>query len=251
MIKNMVSIITPCYNGSRFISQTIDSVLAQSWRRWEMIIVDDGSTDHSAEIIEKYSGKDRRIKYVYQENAGSAAARNRGIRLARGQYIALLDADDLWDPDFLRRQIHFMKRKDAVCVFSSYRRIDEWGKEVLRPTIAKKQISLKEMKIMNQIGCLTGLYDITRHGKIYLREELKSLRDDYAYWYDIVSLENRAYGNRRILASYRVLSDSTTGNKKKLIAKQYKFYRTYLQEPPWVAVKNTIIWGIIGMFKFF
>ena len=85
---------------------------------------------------------------------------------------------------------------------------------------------------------------------MYLKEELKSLRDDYAYWYDIVALENKAYGNPEILAAYRVLSNSTTGNKKKLITKQYSFYRNYLNENSLTAMVNVLRWGIAGIRKF-
>lgn len=250
MKAGLVSIITPCYNGEKYISETIESVIAQTYLNWEMIIVDDGSVDNSAEVVNRYISKDPRIKLIQQANAGSAAARNNGIRRAEGQYIALLDADDLWHSDFLKKQIAFMKNKDAICVCCSYRRIDEQSKEIMHPTYAKEVITTKDMRVMNYIGCLSGLYDTTRHGKIYLKESLKSIRDDYAYWYDIVALENRAYGNNEILADYRVLSNSTTGNKKKLIKKQYDFYRTYLNENPVEAMINLIRWGVSGIRKF-
>ena len=120
----------------------------------------------------------------------------------------------------------------------------------MRPTYAKPVVNRRNMRVMNYIGCLTGLYDSERYGKIYLHEELKSLRDDYAYWYDIVSLEDRAYGNPEILADYRVISDSTTSDKKKLVKKQYMFYRTYLRENPFMALINVIRWGIAGVIKF-
>ena len=101
MVEDLVSIITPCYNGGKYIAETIDSVIAQSYSRWEMIIVDDGSTDNSGEIVRQYMAKEPRIRFLQQKNAGSAAARNNGIRNANGRFIALLDADDLWDPQFL------------------------------------------------------------------------------------------------------------------------------------------------------
>ena len=248
MEEGLVSIITPCYNGAKYIRETIDSVIAQTYPKWEMIIVDDGSKDNSAEIVRGYT--DERIHLIQQKNAGSAAARNNGIRQCNGQYIALLDADDLWKQDFLKKQIAFMKKRKAVCVFCSYERIDRHSKQILHPTMAKKKITTKDMRVMNQIGCLSGLYDCSKHGKIYLREELKSLRDDYAYWYDIVALEDAAYGNPEILASYRVLDTSTTGNKKKLIKKQYQFYRTHLKESVPEAAINTFIWGMCGLKKF-
>jgi len=248
MEEGLVSIITPCYNGAKYIKETIDSVIAQTYPKWEMLIVDDGSKDNSADIVRSYTEK--RIRLIQQKNAGSAAARNNGIRQCNGQYIALLDADDVWKPDFLKKQIAFMKKRKAVCVFCSYERIDGQSKKILHPTIAKKKITTKDMRVMNQIGCLSGLYDSSKHGKIYLREELKSLRDDYAYWYDIVALEDAAYGNPEILASYRVLDTSTTGNKKKLIKKQYQFYRTHLKESVPEAAINTFIWGMCGLKKF-
>lgn len=250
MVEGLVSIITPCYNGSRYITETIESVINQTYAKWEMIVIDDGSKDNSADIVREYSQKDNRIMLIQQKNAGSAAARNNGICRAEGQYIALLDADDLWEPGFLEKQIKFMKEKDAVCVFCSYKRINEKSEEILRATYAKEVITTKDMMVMNYIGCLTGLYDTSRHGKLFLKEELKSIRDDYAYWYDVVALEDKAYGNREVLAKYRVLSNSTTGNKGKLIGKQYRFYRNYLKEVPFVAVVNVVRWGMAGLRKF-
>lgn len=250
MKSGMVSIITPCYNGAKYITETIESVIAQTYLDWEMIVVDDGSKDQSADIVKKYVEKDRRVKLVQQPNAGSAAARNNGIRRANGQYIALLDADDIWKPTFLEKQIAFMKLHDAICVASAYDHIDGFSRPILRTTNVKYKITISNMRIMNQIGCLTGLYDCSKYGKIYLHEELKSLRDDYAYWYDIVKLEGVAYGNPEVLACYRVINSSMTGNKKKLIRIQYRFYRNYLNENLLEAIINVIRWGIAGIMKF-
>lgn len=250
MTTGLVSIITPCYNGEKYIAQTIDSVIAQTYKEWEMIIVDDGSKDGSADLVRKYMESEPRIKFIQQANAGSAAARNNGIRNCEGQYIALLDADDLWEPEFLEEQIKFMKEKNATCVYCSYKCIDEDSNEILSPVICKEEITTKDMMITNYIGCLSGLYDSSKHGKVYLREELKSMRDDYAYWLDIVKLDDKAYGNQKILARYRVLANSTTGNKKKLIGKQYKFYREYLKLGVVKSTINLVRWGLMGLKKY-
>ena len=250
MIDGMVSIITPCFNGAKYISETINSVLAQTYQNWEMIIVDDGSKDDSAKIVQSYTQNEPRIRLIQQKNAGSAAARNNGIRQAEGQYIALLDADDFWEPDVLHTQIAFMVEKKAVCVCSSYRRVDERSEEICRVTKAKPIITVKDMFRRNYIGCLSGLYDSKKYGKVYLREELKSIRDDYAYWLDIVKLEGKAYGNPEILASYRVLANSTTGKKTKLIKRQYCFYREYLGLNTLRSLVNTLIWGMTGILNF-
>ena len=169
---------------------------------------------------------------------------------AQGRYIALLDADDLWEPDFLEKQLAFMDANKAICVCSAYRHIDEAGREIQHPTVPLPRITPKDMRVMNRIGCLTGLYDSRKHGKIFLHEELRSIRDDYAYWYDIVCLEGEALGNQQILARYRVQTASTTGNKVKLVSKQYHFYRQYLKQNALTACLNTLRWGISGIRKF-
>ncbi len=250
MREDLVSIITPCYNSERYIAETIESVVSQTFQSWEMIIVDDGSGDETAEIVNRFAGRDPRIQYISQQNSGSAAARNNGIRRAEGRYIALLDSDDLWLPEFLERQLRFMKEKDAAVVFCSYSRIGEKSEDILRPEYAKETVAVKDMQTMNYIGCLSGLYDTKRYGKVFLREELKSVRDDYAYWYDIVALAGMAYGNPEILAKYRVLAGSTTGNKRKLIKKQYQFYRNYLRLGAARSIRNTLLWGMSGLRKF-
>ena len=125
MQAGLVSIITPLYNGEKYVAQTIESVLAQTYPHWEMIVVNDGSRDRSEQIVREYTERDPRIKLFSQPNGGSASARNNGIRRAEGQYIALLDADDLWEPFFLESQLALMRDKGALLVYGSHKRIDE------------------------------------------------------------------------------------------------------------------------------
>lgn len=186
MEKGLVSIITPMYNGGRYVAQTIETVLQQTYPYWEMIIIDDGSKDNGPAIVQAYADKDPRIQLYAQANGGSAAARNNGIRRAKGQYIALLDSDDLWHPDFLEKQIKLMKDKEVLLVYSSHSRIDEENREILAPFIAPEKVDYNSMLKTCSISCLTGLYDTSVYGKIYLREEFKSLRDDYIYWLEII-----------------------------------------------------------------
>lgn len=250
MEKGLVSIITPIYNGEKYVRETIASVLRQTYPKWEMIVVDDGSKDNSAAVVREYAEKDARISLVQQPNGGSASARNNGIRRANGQYIALLDADDLWEPEFLESQLSLMKEKGALVVHASYKRIDETSKEILRPYAAKKIVTYKQMQMTNHIACLTGLYDTSKYGKVFLREELKSIRDDYAYWLDIVKLAGKSYGNQKVLASYRVMASSTTGKKKKLIKAQFNFYYRYQKLGLMRSVAYTMYWGTLGVLKF-
>ena len=242
MKEGLVSIITPVYNGEKYISETIESVIKQTYLDWEMIVVDDGSKDGSAAIVRRYAEKESRITLLQQPNGGSASARNNGIRYANGQYIALLDSDDLWDPDFLKSQLALMKEKNTICVHGSYKRINENSEVILKAWKAKKEVTYKQMQMTNHIACLTGLYDTSKFGKIYLKEELRSIRDDYAYWLDVVKLAGVSYGNQYVLASYRVISSSTTGKKKKLIRAQFYFYYHYQRLGLFNVLGNT--WSI-------
>lgn len=249
-MNEKVSIITPCYNGAKYIGETIESVMAQDYEDWEMIIVNDGSSDNSAEVIRQYTAKDPRIRLINQKNGGSANARNHGIREASGRYICLLDADDVWYPSFLSEQLSFMKENNAAVVCSSYEHIDENSHVFGETDHCMPVIRTKDMYVMNRIGCLTGVYDAGTYGKVFLKEELKSLRDDYAYWLECVEKTGVAYGNQKILAKYRVLGSSTTGNKKKLVKVQWRFYREYLHLNPLQACTNIIRWGFAGLRKF-
>lgn len=220
-----VSIITPLYNGERFVGKTIESVIAQTYGDWEMIIINDGSKDRSPEICREYAAKEARIKVFDQPNGGSAAARNNGIRRAVGRYIALLDADDTWMPYFLESQLELMRQKDATLVFGSHLRIDEEDRECLAPFRVPPYVTYKDMLKTCYISCLTGLYDTSRFGKVFLHEEFRSLRDDYVYWLEIIKKCKVAYGNQRIIGSYRILGSSISRNKKKVILPQYRVYR--------------------------
>ena len=126
----MVSIITPAYNSEKYIAETILSVLAQSYQNWEMIIIDDSSTDKTAEIISSFQEKDSRIKYIYNStNKGSAYSRNVALQKAKGKWIAFLDSDDLWHPKKLEKQIEFMKKNNYHFSYTNYCEIDENSKE--------------------------------------------------------------------------------------------------------------------------
>lgn len=248
--NDLVSIITPLYNGERFVSATIDSVLSQTYTHWEMIIVNDGSTDHSVEIVQSYINKDDRIKLYSQFNAGAASARNNGIRRAKGRYIAMLDSDDLWDSNYLQSQIDFIQNKGAAVVCAAYRFIDENSHEILSPNIPPTEILQKHMRITNRVGCLTGIFDVEKIGKHYFKEELHTLREDYAFWLELVAKVGAIYGNQSVIASYRVW-DSFTGNKFKLIKAQFRFYYEYQQLGLLRSVYNLLYWGLRGIKKFY
>lgn len=250
MKNNKISIITPLYNGERFVGKTIESVLSQTYTDWEMIVINDGSKDSGPQIVEEYCQRDERIKLITQANGGSASARNNGIRRATGRYIALLDADDTWMPTFLESQLRLMSETGAMLVYGSHLRIDENGKEILKPFIVPEKIEYKDLLKTCCISCLTGLYDTSKYGKVYLREEFKSLRDDYVYWLEIIKKCGFACGNQEIIGSYRILTQSASRKKRKVIIPQYKVYRNVEKLGMLKSLYYLAHWAINGFIKY-
>ncbi|UTJ07345.1 glycosyltransferase family 2 protein [Arcobacter roscoffensis] len=221
-----VSIITPSYNSKEVISRTIDSVLSQTYQNWEMIIVDDVSKDNSNEIIKEYTEKDNRIKLInLDKNSGPAVARNKAIAEAKGRYIAFLDADDLWKPKKLEKQISFMTEKDCALSYSSYETMTEEGKLLDKVIMPPSKLSYKDLLKTNYIGCLTAIYDTQKVGKVYM--PLIKKRQDYGLWLKILKKTDYAYCIEEPLATYRLMSNSVSSNKFKLLKYNYLLFREY------------------------
>lgn len=250
MDNNLVSIITPLYNGERFLAQTIESVLAQTYSDWEMLIINDGSTDGSEALALSYAEKDDRIHVYSQPNGGSASARNHGIRRAKGRYIALLDSDDLWEPWFIEQQLNLLHHHRCQLVYGAHKRIDENGEEILRPFIPPEKVTYNDMLMTCSITCLTGLYDTKPYGKVFLHEEFRSLRDDYIYWLEILRKCGVAYGNQGVVGSYRMSDKSVSANKWKVVKPQYLVYRHVQKLGVVKSVLYLISWAWHGLIKY-
>ena len=220
----LVSFITPSYNSAKFVSETILSVQAQTISDWELVIVNDGSTDNSPNIINSFAKNDHRIRIINQNNSGSAAARNNALRNATGRYICFLDADDILAPNFISSQLNYIRTNNAALVFASYNRIDVSGKIILRPFIVPSKVDYNGLLKTCSISCLTAMYDREKVGEHYFNEDLRSMRDDYVFWLSMLKKINIAYGNKEILGSYRIMTQSTTGNKRKVIKPQFDVY---------------------------
>jgi len=224
-MNSLVSIVTPSYKSARFISQTIESVLVQTYQNWEMIIVDDCSPDNANEIIEKYTKKDSRIKLIkLEKNIGPANARNEGIKQARGKYIAFLDSDDIWLPTKLEKQIKFMQENDLVVACSSYYTIDEDGKKI-NTRVVKEFFSYSDMLKSNHIGNLTGIYDCEKLGKIYMDDVG---HEDYTLWLKVMKKVDKTKAIIEPLAEYRVFKNSLSGNKIKSAKWTWHIYRNII-----------------------
>lgn len=223
-MARLVSIIMPSYNTAGFIAESIQSVLEQSYKNWELLIVDDCSTDNTDEVVSLYL-VDERIKYLKNEkNSGAAVSRNRALREAKGKWIAFLDSDDLWEPDKLEKQIAFMRDNDYHFSYTNYIEIDEESKANGKSVTGPKRISKHGMYNYCWPGCLTVMYDAEKVGLIQIADIKKN--NDYAMWLQVCKKAN-CYLLDETLARYRKRSGSISNHGYvKLIKWHYRLFRT-------------------------
>ena len=223
-IDGLVSIITPAYNAAAYIAETIESVLAQTYTNWEMLIVNDCSKDNTPEIVESYAAKDKRIKLInLKQNSGAGVARNTAIQNAKGRYIAFLDSDDLWKKDKLQKQIEFMQQNDYAFTFTSYEHFKETQENIQNQVQIPKSLNYNQALKGNKIGCLTVMLDRRQIQSIHFTTQK---HEDYILWLNILKQGITAYGIQESLALYRTgNSKSVSGNKLKSAMWTWKVYR--------------------------
>ena len=245
-MNDLVSIIMPSYNTGRFIKETIESVLDQSYPAWELIMVDDCSTDNTDEVVNQYL-VDERIRYIKNDtNSGAAVSRNRALREAKGKWIAFLDSDDLWEADKLQKQILFMKDNDYHFSYTNYVEIDEESKVNGKSVTGPKRISKHGMYNYCWMGCLTVMYDADAVGLIQIPDIKKN--NDYAMWLKVCKKAN-CYLLDETLARYRKRSGSISNHGyMKLIKWHYKLYREAENKNPissFVLTVRNLFFGVL------
>ena len=258
MSNPIFSIITPMWKGAALVGATIESVIAQTFTDWEMIIVDDCSPDDGAgaAVVQSYVEKDSRIKLIRATvNRGSSGARNQAMDAAKGRFYAFLDSDDLWHPDYLSTMMkHIEDNKDEsiAIFFASYRRMNsKCDVELLAPYVFEGKRTFKQLLRHCPIFPSVAIVDTKKlPEKVRFNEALKALRDDYAYWLDIMKFDLTAYGYKDILGDYRMRDDSMTASKTKMIKPQWNIYRKVLHMNPISSVWYLFCWGINGLLKY-
>jgi teichuronic acid biosynthesis glycosyltransferase TuaG len=223
---SLVSVIIPTHNSSQFISDTLKSIINQTYRDLEILITDDASTDNTFEIIKEFQKKDKRIKlYQLKKNRGAGVARNNSIKFSTGRYIAFCDSDDQWKENKIDKQIDFMKSNNLFFTYSSYEVIDE--KNNKQKTIyAPEKLNYKQMLYNNYVGCLTAIYDQEKLGKIFMSKIRK--RQDWTLWLKIFKIINNSSGIVEPLAIYRDRSNSISNNKFDLLKFNWIVYNKEL-----------------------
>ena len=221
-MNSLVSIIMPSFNTGKYISDSIKSVLEQTYKNWELIIVDDCSVDDTDEVVKSF--KDARIKYFKnQSNSGAAVSRNKALKEANGRWIAFLDSDDLWSKDKLEKQIRFMEDNNYSFSYTNYSKINEDGNPLGVLCTGPSVVNKRKMYRYCYPGCLTVMYDSTKIGLIQINDIKKN--NDYAMWL-VACKKEKCYLLPECLAQYRIRKKSISHDKlSKKMKSHYDLYR--------------------------
>lgn len=244
----LVSIVMPNYNSEKYVEETIKSVLAQTYKNWELLFVDDCSTDKSLEIVQSFC--DERIRIFQNDsNSGAAISRNYALCEAKGRWIAFLDSDDLWVPEKLERQIAFMENSGIVFSYTDYDVVDENNNIV---SIFKPRLDVckyKDILKHNHIGCLTVVYDSDKLGKVFMPTNAIR-REDMACWLSILKNGEEAHCLHECLAQYKVHANSVSSNKLKMMKYQWQVYRKVERINVFKSIYYLAYWAVMGVLKY-
>lgn len=226
MKSDLISIVVPIYNAEKYLAETILSIQEQTYTNWELILVDDCSTDGTTEIVNKYIKTDNRIRAIRnKENKGSAFSRNIGITNAQGNFLCFQDADDLWDKNKLELQLKFMKTTGCAFSYTSYKFVNKDGMPTGRKVIAKKEITYKEALRNNIISTITVMFDLTKMDKKLIKMPDLMYVEDTATWWKILRNGYTAYGIDDVFSYYRRTKKSQSSNKVRTLKRLWNLYR--------------------------
>lgn len=244
-----ISIIMPCHNGEKYISDAIQSVISQTFSDWELLVIDDNSSDNSINIIEDFCKKDARIKLFRTEKSSGlpATPRNVGIKNAIGRFIAFLDCDDIWLPTKLEHQIPLFETKNVAVVFSYYAKMNGDGVFQNRKISSPFVINYNELLKGDCIGNLTGVYDVSKCGKIFQKE---IHHEDYEMWLSILKLDFYAMNTNTYEAFYRVQEKSVSANKWRTMQWHWNILHNEQKLGFVKSIKCFFHYAVRGFFKF-
>lgn len=239
----LVSVIMPSYNATDYIEEAIRSVQAQTVKNWELLVIDDCSRDETCQIVRRMAAEDSRIRLVVNEqNMGTARTRNRGLDLCRGQFVALLDSDDIWYPNKLEVQLELAEREQGDIMYCSYSIVNLQGQKRCDDFIVPPVADLELMLVKSVISCSTAL--LRREALGQNRFPVDFYHEDYAFWLDLLRKGLKAVGNPEVLGAYRVGDHSRASNKLASAVRRWRIYRKFLKLSLWKSA------GYLGRYAF-
>lgn len=248
-MNNYISIITPCYNAEDSIAKAIESVLAQTYTYWEMLIVDDCSTDGTSSIVKEYTLRDKRIVYYRTKEASGAPSspRNIGIENAKGDYVAFLDADDIWLPQKLEKEVRFLVNNGYDLAYSYYEKMDWEGNRNDRIIRTRRKTTYNNLLKSNSIPCLTSIIKREIIGKT----RFKNIpQEDFCFWLDILKKGYIAYNLCEVTALYRESKTSRSSNKCEMFKGYWNVIRNHQHVGLVASCYYSITYTILGFAKY-
>ena len=245
----LITVVMPNYNGHRFVEQAIDSVLNQTYPNFELLVVDDCSKDDSLQLIQQKAQSDDRIRVIaLEQNAGVANARNVGIKEAKGEFIALLDNDDLWTEDKLERQLS-IAQKGVDIVYCSYDFIDEENRSIKKPFVVPPQTNFNKMLASSVISCSSS----------FIKTELMQMHpfnsdfyhEDYVLWMELLRVCPAAHGDQKVLMHYRQVTGSRSSKKRNAAKERWNTYRKALKLDAVTSARAFVRYAVNGVMKYY
>lgn len=247
--KPVIYIIMPAYNAEAFVEESIRSVIGQTYRNWKLTVIDDCSSDNTVAVIRKLAEEDSRISLVCnEENLGVAKTRNSGLEMHAGEYVALLDSDDVWLPEKLERQMARMLETNADVLYCSYGIIDENGRKSCEDFIVPETVDFNGFLSRSVISCSTALFSPAVTKQYRFRTDL--YHEDLELWLRLLRDGKTACGNSDVLACYRVMQGTRAGNKVRSALHRWKVYRDGMGFPVHKCVSLMFRYGILGLKKY-
>ncbi len=246
----LVSVIMPVHNGERYIEAAVRSVMNQSYKNWELFVIDDSSTDNTAAILDCLAAEDERVCFIKNpDNMGTAGTRNRGLELSKGDYVAFLDADDIWKPDKLELQLKKLVEEKADLVYSSYDIVDEDGESVRSAYIVSETATFEGLLKENIIGCSTVILTKELADKYKFVEDY--YHEDYCLWLNILRDGYKAVSCSQVLVEWRLITSSRSFDKRNSAIYRWKIYREYLNLSFFKSVRLFFHYFVGGIKKYY
>ena len=246
----LVSVILPAHNCEAFVEMAVRSVMEQTYRHWELLAIDDGSTDATCEIIRRLADEDERIRFLRNPaNIGVAGTRNRGLDESRGEYVAFLEGADLWCPDKLEKQLQSKRAEKAHLAYTSYAVVDRHGNPGKHPYVVPASTTFSAMLKENVMGCSTVM--LSRRVADSYRFIQDFYQEDYCLWLSALRDGYKAVGCREVLVSWRWIANSRSFNKWNSAHKRWKIYREYLGYSFVKSAYYFLMYTVNGVKKYF
>lgn len=245
----LVTVIMPAYDSGSYIKEAIRSVMAQTWDNWELLVLDDGSRDDTCAQVQKLAAEESRIRLLYNgENLGAAKTRNRGLELAQGEFVALLDSDDRWHPQKLARQLQLLAETGADLCYCAYAIIDDAGGQSRKPYTVPERVDMDTLLRENVIGCSTVVLRRAALGENRFCTDF--YHEDYILWLQLLQQGLRAVGCTEILADWRYRPDSRSFDKLRSAQNRWRIYRQHLKLPFLRSLGCFVGYTVAGLRKY-